>query len=117
MVLCRAGTVDLTAPVSISVDDNIVWSKNTGRAANAEMIGDMIAQKKSVKIKWGLMPESDLVIIKNNLVAGFFPFTFHDDGIDITISSYRGTLSKEQIGPLGDGIFWYRSASVEIIQK
>ena len=116
MIICRAG-VDLPAPVSISVEDQIIWSKNTGRAANAEMIGDIIAEKKSVKIKWAFLQESELVTIKNYLVAGFFPFTFHDKGTDITITSYRGTLSKEQLGQLGDGIFWYRSASVDIIQK
>lgn len=116
MIICKAG-VSLPDPVSIAVDDQIVWSKNTGRAANAEMIGDIIAEKKSVKVKWEFLQEKELAAIKNNLVAGFFPFTFHDDGTDITITSYRGTLSKEQIGLLDDGIFWYRSANVEIIQK
>ena len=96
MIICRAG-VDLPAPVSISVEDQIIWSKNTGRAANAEMIGDIIAEKKSVKIKWEFLQESELVTIKNYLVAGFFPFTFHDNGTDITITSYRGTLSRWDI--------------------
>ena len=31
--------------------------------------------------------------------------------------SYRGTLSKEQIGWLSDGIFYYKSASVDIVQR
>ena len=42
-------------------------------------------------------------VIKNILVPGFFPLSFHDDGIDITINSYRGTLSKEHLGYIGDG--------------
>ena len=52
-----------------------------------------------------------------NLIAGFFPITFHDDGQDITITSYRGTLSKEVLGDIGDGNYYYRSASVSIIQQ
>ena len=65
----------------------------------------------------GILQEDELVLIKSKLVAGFFPITFHDDGQDITITSYRGTLSKEVIGELDDGIFYYRSASVSIIQQ
>ena len=56
-------------------------------------------------------------VIKNILVSGFFPLSFHDDGIDITINSYRGTLSKEHLGYIGDGIYWYKSVSVDIIQR
>ncbi len=117
MVLCRAGAVDLPAPVSISVNDEIIWSSNTGRSASGDMIGDVVAEKKNINVKWGVLSETDVVKIRNNLASGFFPFTFHDDGIDITISSYRGTISKDQIGELGDGIFWYRSVSVDIIQQ
>ena len=54
---------------------------------------------------------------KKHLIAGFFPITFRDDGIDITIDTYRGTLSKEYMGWLDDGNFWYRSVSVDIIQR
>lgn len=50
-------------------------------------------------------------------LAGFFPISFHDDGIDLTITTYRGTLTKEVLGYIGDGIFYYKSASVSIIQK
>lgn len=112
-----SGNTTLPAPTEITVNDEIIWSSNTGRSASGEMIGDVIAQKKNISIKWGVLTESELVIIKNVLTVGYFPFSFHDDGIDLTISSYRGTLSKEQLGWLGDGIFYYKSASVSVIQK
>lgn len=117
MVICRAGDTDLPAPVSISVDDEIIWSANTGRTVSGLMAGDIVAEKMTVKIRWGVLQDGELALIKKKLIAGFFSFTFHDAGLDITIDSYRGVLSKEQIGPLGDGIFWYRSASVDLIQQ
>lgn len=115
-ILWSGGTV-LPAPVEISVNDEIIWSSNTGRTANGTMAGDIVAEKKTVNIKWGVLTESELAVIKRVMTAGFFPFSFHDDGIDITIHSYRGTLSKEQIGWLGDGVFYYKSASVSVIQQ
>ena len=105
--ILRSGGVVLPAPVSITVNDEIIWTSDTGRTMDGTMVGDPVANKKTVSIKWGVLPESD----------GFFPFTFRDDGINVTIEVYRGTISKEQIGRLGDGIFWYRSVTVDIIQR
>lgn len=115
--ILKSGSTVLPAPVSISVNDEIIWTSDTGRLLNGTMVGDVVAQKKTVSIAWGILPESEVLKIKNTLIAGFFPFTFHDDGIDITIESYRGTLSKQHLGDIGDGIYYYRSVSVDIIQR
>ena len=115
--ILSAGSIVLPAPVSLSVSNEIIWSSDTGRTLSGLMVGDPVAEKKTVGIKWGVLPESDIAVIKETLVAGFFPVTFCDDGIEITIESYRGTLTKEHIGWLGDGIYWYRSASVDLIER
>lgn len=112
-----SGSITLPSPVQITVNDEIIWSSNTGRTVSGEMIGDIIAEKKNVSIKWGVLTESELVLIKQVMIAGFFPISFRDDGIELTINSYRGTLTKEQLGYVGDGIFYYKNASVSIIQK
>lgn len=111
-----SGSITLPAPVEISVNDEIIWSSNTGRVASGEMAGDVIAEKKDVSIKWGILEESELKVIKQVMIAGFFPISFRDDGVDLTITTYRGTLTKEQLGWLG-GTYFYKSASVSIVQK
>lgn len=113
----RSGDVVLPAPVSLTVNDEIIWTSDTGRTLSGYMIGDVLATKKTLSIRWGILTEDELVLIKNTLVAGFMPITFHDDGIDMTIEAYRGTLSKEQLGRLSDGVFYYLSASVDIIER
>lgn len=118
MTILTVGGVALPAPETITVADEIIWSSNTGRVSSGLMNGDIIAQKKTLKIKWGILTEAQMTLIKNKLVAGFFPITFHDEGKDMTITSYRGTLSKEMLGDLGDGKgCWYKSASVDLIQR
>ncbi len=116
-MIIQAGGVELPAPVSLKVDDEIIWSSSTGRALDGTMLGDVVAEKKTLAINWGILQENELVLIKSKLGAGFFPVTFHDDGKDITITTYRSTLSKEIIGRLDDGIYYYKSASVSIIQQ
>lgn len=115
--ILKSGSVVLPAPVSLSVSDELIWTSDTGRTLSGYMIGDVVAEKKNLSIKWGMLTEDDIKLIKSRLIAGFFPLTFHDDGIDVTIEAYRGTLSKEHLGRLGDGQYWYRSATVDIIQR
>ena len=88
--------------MSLSVNDEIIWTSDTGRTLAGYMVGDPVAEKKTISIKWGILTEQQEVLIKNTLVPGYFPFSFHDDGIDVTIQSYRGTLSKEQLGWIDD---------------
>ena len=113
----RAGTVDLPSPTSLTVDDEIIWSSDTGRTLAGQMVGDVVAEKKKLSIGWEYLPEQEVKLIKDNLVSGFFPFTFHDDGIDMTIEVYRGTLSKEYLGYIGDGYYYYKSVRVNIVQR
>lgn len=115
--ILRAGGIVLPSPVSLTINDELIWSEETGRTLSGLMVGEIIAEKKNISIKWGFMTEEDMLLIRRNMASNFFPFTFHDDGIDMTIESYRGTLSKEVLGSLGDGYFWYRSVSVDVIQR
>lgn len=115
--ILKAGSVVLPAPVSLSVSDELIWTSDTGRTLSGYMIGDVVAEKKTLSIKWGFLTETEVKRIKDCLIAGFFPITFRDDGVDLTIEAYRGTLSKEQLGDIGDGNFWYRNVSADIIQR
>lgn len=115
--ILKSGSTVLPSPTSISVNDEVIWSSDTGRLIDGTMAGDVITEKKTISIKWGILTEADVALIKNTLVAGFFPFTFRDDGISITIESYRGTLTKQHLGYIGDGIYYYKSVSVDIIQR
>ncbi len=115
--ILKAGGQALPAPVQMTVDDEIIWTSDTGRTLSGLMVGDVLAEKKSLKIDWGPLPEADVVKIKTYLTTGFYPITFHDDGIDITIEVYRGTLSKTHLGYIGDGAYWYRSVSVTLVER
>lgn len=115
--ILRAGGIVLPSPVSLTINDELIWSEETGRTLSGDMVGEIIAEKKNLSIKWGVMTEEAMLLIKRNMASNFFPFTFHDDGMDLTITAYRGTLSKEVLGNIGDGKFWYRSVTVDIIQR
>lgn len=115
--ILKSGSIVLPAPTEMTVADEIIWTSDTGRTLSGTMVGDVVAEKKNLKIKWEYLTEEDVVLIKSRLIAGFFPFTFRDDGLDITIEAYRGTMTKEQLGDIGDGYFWYRSVLVDIVQR
>ena len=44
--ILRAGDIVLPAPVAISVNDELIWSSDTGRLMDGTMAGEVIAQKR-----------------------------------------------------------------------
>ena len=78
MATLTCGNAALPEPVELSTSDEIIWSANTERSSSGDMIGEAIAEKKTLDIKWGVLTESDVKKIKNNLVKGFFPITFRE---------------------------------------
>ena len=115
--ILRAGGIVLPAPVSMTINDELIWTSDTGRLMNGTMAGEVVAEKKNISLKWGILTEAEMSQIRSKIVNGFFPVTFHDDGIDMTVTVYRSTLSKEVLGRLSDGIFYYKSVSVDLIER
>ena len=114
-VITANGTT-LPSPTSFSVNDEIIWSSDTGRTLSGNMIGDVIAEKKNVSVKWSWLTEDEVMIIKNACRAGWFTFSFRDAGQNVSIQVYRGTLSKEIAGEI-DGTLYYKSVSADIVQR
>ena len=112
-----AGSTVLPAPTTLSVNDEIIWSSGTGRTLSGRMVGNPIAEKKTLGVKWEYITEKELQLIKSKIIKGFFPLSFHDDGIDFTVESYRGTMAKDILGDIGDGEYYYRSVTVDIVQR
>lgn len=112
-----AGGTQLPSPVSIQVDDEIIWSSDSGRDLSGLFSGDIVAEKKTVTISWGILTEGEVAVLQTKLCAGYFPLVFRDAGGDVTIESYRGTLSKVMLGYVGDGILYYKSASCKVVQR
>ena len=111
--ILTAGGTALPAPVSMTINDELIWTSDTGRLMNGTMAGEVVAEKKNIS----LLTEAEMSQIRNRIVNGFFPVAFRDDGIDMTVTVYRGTLSKEVLGRLSDGIFYYKSATVDLIER
>lgn len=117
MFLLKCGNTDLPGPVKMSINDEIIWSSDTGRTLDGTMMGDVVAEKKNLKIDWSWLTAQQAALIKSCLVTGFFPITFQDYGTNVTIENYRGTISKDVGGYIGDGVFYYKSVSVDIVQR
>ena len=113
--ISASGTV-LPSPTTFTANDEIIWSSDTGRTLSGYMIGDVIAEKKNVSVGWKWLTEDEVAVIKTALRAGWFTFAFRDADQNLSLQVYRGTLSKEAAGYIDD-TFYYKSVSVDIIQR
>lgn len=109
--------VKLPAPDTITLNNEIIWSSNTGRSATGKMIGDVIGEKNTLAINWGgIREESAYKKIRHALVAGFFPIKVEVDSEPFVLQVYRGTLSAMPRGKIGS-TYYYSSISVEIVEQ
>lgn len=114
--IIKAGSTILPAPTQMTSADELLWSSDTGRTLAGEMIGDVIAEKKTLSLKWEFLTAEDVANICSGLETGFFPVTFFDDNRRNTIDVYRSTITKEHLGNLGEH-YYYRSVTCDIVQR
>lgn len=117
MSIITVDGIELPSPISMQIDDELIWSSDSGRDLSGLFSGDVIAEKKTVTIGWGILTEQEVATIQAKLCSGYISVTFRDAGGHITIEAYRGTLSKVPLGDIGDGNFYFRSASCKIVQR
>lgn len=95
-----------------------VWSKNTGRAANAEMIGDIVAIKYTLDCEWPPLSREEAAVIDAAVTPAFFDVTFTDPGSNsrATKKMYAGT-PVYPVYSYVKGIKTYNGVKVTLIQK
>ena len=116
------GMAELPSPDEVKTTYEMIWSENTGRAQSganqAKMIGDVVAEKKTYAIKWGVITDSDMTSIKSKLTTGFFYF-----GVATTLAGakavatkyYRSEIAGDYL-PIGDTIYW-KGVAVSVIEQ
>ena len=112
----------LPSPTEVNPTFEMIWSENTGRAQSgsnqAKMIGDVVAEKTTYNIKWGIITDSDMTTIKTKLPKGFFYF-----GVGTSLASaktnakkfYRSEIAGNYL-PIGNSIFW-KDVAVSVIEQ
>ena len=111
-----ANGVTLPSPVEIGTSEEIIWSANTGRSTTGLMVGDVVAEKRTLNIRWGVITAAEYGVIRSNLRSGFHPFTVTVDGNTATITAYRGAITATMLGTYG-GVTYYSDVSVSVIQQ
>lgn len=116
------GMSELPSPTELQPTSELIWSENTGRAQSgankAKMIGDVVAQKKTYAIKWGVLTQAQITTIEAKLPAGFFYF-----GIGATLAQAQAVASKYYRSEITSTVFmaggdyYYKDVSVNVIEQ
>lgn len=120
-----ASLTKLPSPSQVTPTFEIIWSEDTGRAQSgsdkAKMIGSVVDEKKTYAIKWGVIDNDDMNIIKSHLTRGFFYFCV---GTEVPTSSnnyngavkyYRSEIAGDYL-PIGNDIYW-KDVTVSVIEQ
>ena len=117
------GVTLLPSPTEVKPTHEIIWSENTGRAQASsgtpgKMIGDVVAEKKTYAIKWGIIDGTDFSTITGKLTAGFFYFAMATSLASAKSSAvpyYRSEIAYEVIQVGANN--YYKDVTVSVIQQ
>lgn len=104
--------VALASPVSVSINDEIIWSSGTGRSASGLMSGDVVGNKRTFQISWGILTQTEYNAIRH-IPTGFSDVTILGE----SMRGYRTTISGECIGTMSDGITYFNNVSTSFIEQ
>ena len=95
-----------------------IWSSNTGRVANAEMVGDLVGIKTTLKCQWPPLTRAQVAEIDSLVSIPFFTVAFTDPATNArkTITAYAGTPTYPVYSYV-DGVKTYHGVAVDLIEK
>jgi hypothetical protein len=113
--------VTLPAPAlnGVSISREKIWSAATGRTASGKMVGTVIAQKYTLKLKWPPLTMAQAALIQQAVSTGpeFFPVSFTDAGGQRrNLTMYAGTPTYTQYS-WKQGIQYVVDVAVELIEQ
>lgn len=92
----------IRTPVVLTMQNEKIWSNNTGRTADTTMVGDIRAIKKTIHIEWSHATPQETALINSyisNIGRPFFTISFINEVFEReTKTVYAGTPSYEQWG-------------------
>lgn len=102
----------------LSISKEKVWSSNTGRAANGDMIGDIVAIKYTLECEWPPLSREQAAAVDAAVTPAFFDVTFTDPGSNsrVTKKMYAGTPTYPVYSYV-KGVKTYSGVKVTLIQK
>lgn len=120
-VQIKVGGTILPSPTNADLTNEQIWSSGTGRSVKTgEMLGAVVAIKRTIDVEWQWIKHSEFLKIQNALSSGFFgPVVYENtEGSEsITLSAaYRGNISRVDGGTI-NGTRYYKSVKTTIIEK
>jgi hypothetical protein len=102
----------------LTVTDNIIWSRNTGRVASGDMEGDIIAKKIKLNLTLAPLDDKEAVAFAAAIEPPFFPITFRNpkSGKTETLKFNVGTPTYP-VYSYADGLPRYVGVAANFIEK
>jgi hypothetical protein len=113
--------VTLPAPAlnGVTISREKIWSAATGRTASGKMVGTIVAQKTTLRLKWPPLTLGQAALIQQAVSSGteFFPVSFTDaGGVHRSLTMYAGTPTYTQYS-WKNGLQYVVDVSVELIEQ
>ncbi len=102
----------------LTIKKEKIWSPKTGRAANGEMLGDLIAIKTTLQIQWPPLDHEEARRVDAAVSPAYINVYFKDPATVqyVTKRFYAGTPTYP-VYSYARGVKTYQGVAVDLIEK
>ena len=112
-------TLPTPAHNGVTIAREKIWSSDTGRTASGKMVGNIVAQKTTIKLTWPPLTLAQTALIEQAVSSNteFFTVKFNDaSGTRQTMTMYAGTPTYTQFS-WANGIQYVTDVAVDLIER
>lgn len=115
-----AGQMPEPAHQGVTITEEPIWSSDTGRAQNGKLVGDIVAYKRTVEVRWPPLSFADSKKLRDALVnAGeFFSIWYNDfnGSTEETLTVYCSNIPRT-LYSVAPGIQYHQDITVTFVQQ
>ena len=113
------GTALPEGVVEMKMDNELLWSEGTGRAAeNGLLVGSVVAVKRTLSLTWGVLTQTQVNTLMAALPNGFFNLQVSTyNNTLVNMSAYHSAVNLgNYAGKAGNACYW-KGFSVDFIER
>lgn len=110
-------TLPTPALEGVTVSREPIWSANTGRSSTGKMLGTIVANKTTIKVKWPPLTLAQAQSIENAVKKDFFTVTLKRDSSTVFTGTMYAGAPSYRIYSVASGMPYAIDMAVDLIER
>ncbi len=103
---------------TLTIKKEKIWSSNMGRAADGNMVGDIVGYKYSLQLEWAMLSREQVAVVDNAISPAFFDVEFLDPASNERVTkTFYAEAPTYPVYSYVEGLKTYSGVAVDLAER